>query len=166
MPTSVNIGDKAPDFTLPDQNLNKVSLSGFAGKPVAIIFFPLAFSPVCTAELSNFSSQITRIQDAGAGIAAISVDSPFTLKAFAEDHGFEFPLLSDFNKEVSKLYGVQHEDLMGLHGVAMRSVFVMDGDGIVRHKWVSEDPHREPDYAEVLAKLESIATGRPATIRR
>jgi len=163
MSASFNVGDNAPDFTLPDQNMNEVSLSDFAGKPIALIFFPLAFSPVCTAELSNFSSQIARLREYGARIVAISVDSPFTLKAFAEDHGFDFPLLSDFNKEVSKLYGVQHEDLMGLRGVAMRSVFVLDGNGVVTYKWVSEDPHREPNYSEVLAKLEELAkSGAPA----
>ena len=164
MSTSVNVGDKSPDFTLPDQDMNKVSLSDFTGKPVALIFFPLAFSPVCTAELSNFSAEIARLRECGARLVAISVDSPFTLKAFAEDHSFEFPLLSDFNKEVSKLYGIQHDDLMGLRGVAMRSVFILDSDGVVTYKWVSEDPLREPDYSEALSKLDELAKSRAPSL--
>lgn len=153
----VSIGEKAPDFTLPNQDLQQVSLSEFLGKPTAIVFFPLAFSPVCTSELNSFSERIDRLVASGAHIVAISVDSPFVLKAFQEDHGFSFPLLSDFNKEVSKLYGVQHEELIGLRGVAMRSVFILDSEGVVRYKWISEDPHREPDYDEVLTKLEDLA---------
>ena len=152
-----NLGDKAPNFSLPDQDLKTVSLSDFAGKPIALIFFPLAFSPVCTAELSNFSKEIANLQNSGANIAAISVDSPFTLKAFAEDHGFHFTLLSDFNKEVSALYGVQHEEILGLKGVAKRSVFILDGGGIIRYRWISDDPLREPDYSEVLETLKSLS---------
>ncbi|MGE3959774.1 MAG: peroxiredoxin [Vicinamibacterales bacterium] len=153
---SVDVGATAPDFTLVDQDRNPVTLSQQAGHPVVLAFFPAAFSSVCTTELCTFRDSMARLNSADARVFGISVDTFFTLNAFRTAQGLNFPLLSDFNKDVIQAYGCYNPDMIGLRGIAKRAVFVIDGTGIVRHREVLDDARNEPNYAavfETLAKL-------------
>jgi glutaredoxin-dependent peroxiredoxin len=149
-------GSTAPDFTLMDQNRQPVTLSALRGKPVVLVFFPAAFSGVCTKELCTFRDGMARLNQANAQVCGISVDTFFTLKAFHDAQHFAFPLLSDFNKTVIREYGVFNEDMIGLKGIAKRAVFVIDKNGVVRHREVLEDARNEPDYEKVFAVLASL----------
>ena len=150
---SVDVGSKAPDFTLTDQDRQPVTLSAQRGRPVVLAFFPAAFSSVCTKELCTFRDQLARLNGANARVYGISVDTFFALKAFQTDQKLTFPLLSDFNKQVIRDYGVFNEDMIGLKGIAKRAVFVLDKDGIVRHREVLDDARNEPDYQKVFDAL-------------
>ncbi len=153
----VNIGQKAPDFTLLDMNFKPRSLQEFVGSQnVVLVFFPAAFSSVCTKEMCTFRDSMTKLNSLKANVIGISVDTPFAQKAFAEHNKLNFTLLSDFNKEVIKLYDVVLQDLLGLKELAKRAVFIIDKEGIVRYKWVSDDPKVEPNYNEIIKELERI----------
>jgi peroxiredoxin len=154
---AVDIGSKAPDFTLTDQDRQPVKLSEQQGQPVVLAFFPAAFSSVCTKELCTFRDAMARLNSAKAQVYGISVDTFFTLKAFQDAQGYNFPLLSDFNKQAIKDYGVFNEDMIGLKGIAKRAVFVIDKDGIVRHKEVLDDARNEPNYDAVFKSLASLS---------
>ena len=152
---SIEVGQKLPDFELFDQTKTSQSLKAFSGKSVVLAFFPGAFTGVCTKEMCTFRDSI---QSLPGNVVAISVNDPFTNKAFADMHHLPFPVLSDYMRETIRKYNIFHNDFAGLKGytAAKRSVFVLDQNGIVRYKWVSEDPAKEPDYAavkEALAKL-------------
>ena len=153
---SVDVGSKAPDFTLTNQDRQPVTLSGLQGKPVVLAFFPAAFSSVCQKELCTFRDSMAQLGKADAQVYGISVDTFFTLKAFQDQQRLNFPLLSDFNKQVIRDYGVFNEDMIGLKGIAKRAVFVIDKDGIVRHREVLEDARNEPDYDKVFAALAAL----------
>ena len=153
---TVRVGDRAPDFTLISADLEEVSLQSLAGKNVVLLFVPLAFSGPCTAEFCDVSAGINAYRELDTEVVGISVDSPFSLKAWAEKEGITIPLLSDFNKEVSAAYGAQYDELLGLRGVAKRSAFVIDKEGVVRYASVSEDAKVLPDFAAVKACLESL----------
>jgi len=153
---AANVGDSAPGFSLKNTDLQDVSLADYAGKNVVLLFVPLAFTGVCTQELCDISAGINAYDDLGAQVLGISVDSPFSLKAWAEKEGITIPLLSDFNKEVSAAYGAQFEDLMGLKGIAKRSAFVVDGAGTIRYASVSDDPKILPDFAAIKACLQLL----------
>ena len=131
---AIQVGDTAPAFTLKNADMEDVSLGDFAGKNVVLLFVPLAFTGVCTQELCEISAGINAYQELDAQVLGISVDSPFSLNAWAEKEGIEIPLLSDFNKEVSAGYGAQHEDLLGFKGIAKRSAF--------RRRWARHRPLR------------------------
>ncbi len=152
----LNIGDKAPDFTLLNQDLEKVSFSTLLsqGKPVVLVFFPAAFSSVCTRELCTFRDKMANLEKANATVVGISVDLPFSLKEFKEKNRLPFQLLSDFNKEVIRKYHVVLPELLGLKELAKRAVFVIKPDGTIFWKWVSDDPLVEPDYDEVIKQAE------------
>jgi glutaredoxin-dependent peroxiredoxin len=150
---SVDVGSKAPDFTLVNQDRQPVTLSQQRGKNVVLAFFPAAFSSVCTKELCTFRDSLAQLNQANAQVFGISVDTFFTLKAFQDQQKLTFPLLSDFNKEVIRQYGVFNEDMIGLKGIAKRAVFVIDTDGVVRHREVLEDARNEPDYGRAIAAL-------------
>ena len=153
---SVDVGTKAPDFTLTNEERQPVTLSQQRGKPVVLAFFPAAFSGVCQKELCTFRDSMGRLNDAKAQVYGISVDTFFTLKAFHDAQKLTFPLLSDFNKEVIREYGVFNPDMIGLKGIAKRAVFVLDRDGVVRHKEVLEDARNEPDYEAVFGALKNL----------
>jgi peroxiredoxin len=153
---SVDVGSKAPDFTLTNQDRQPVTLSQQRGKPVVLAFFPAAFSGVCTKELCTFRDAMAQLNKANAQVYGISVDTFFTLKAFQDAQGYNFPLLSDFNKQAIRDYGVFNEDMIGLKGIAKRAVFVLDKDGVVRHKEVLEDARNEPDYEKVMSTLRAL----------
>ena len=159
----IDVGASAPDFTLTNQDRQPVTLSGLRGKPVVLAFFPAAFSSVCTKELCTFRDSLARLDKADAQVFGISVDTFFALKAFQTDQKLTFPLLSDFNKQVIRDYGVFNEDMVGLKGIAKRAVFVIDKDGVVRYREVLDDARNEPDYEKVFEALAAIAsTARPS----
>jgi len=153
---SVDVGSKAPDFTLTNQDRQPVKLSDQRGKPVVLAFFPAAFSSVCTKELCTFRDSMAQLNAIQAQVYGISVDTFFTLKAFHDQQHYNFPLLSDFNKQVIRDYGVYNEDMIGLKGIAKRAVFVLDKEGVVRHKEVLDDARNEPNYDKVLSTLNTI----------
>ncbi len=151
-------GSKAPDFTLPDEEFNKVNLYSLLsqGKPVVLVFFPAAFSPVCTTELCNFRDRMALLEKANAEVVGISVDSPWCLKEFKEKNRLNFKLLSDYNREVIKLYDVVQEEILGLKNLAKRAVYVIKPDGTIHWVWYSDDPRVEPDYEEVVKVVNSL----------
>jgi peroxiredoxin len=151
----VSEGETAPDVTAPmrtpDGNITEFTLSSaLEDGPVVLAFFPGAFTSVCTGEMKTFRDRLDEINDAGASLYGVSIDSPFSLGEFAEQNDLTFPLVSDTNKEIIDAYDVEmdFEDL-GISGVAKRSVFVVDEDGTIAYAWVSDDPGVEPDYDEV-----------------
>ena len=154
---AVDVGGKAPDFTLPNQDREPVTLSHLKGKPVVLAFFPAAFSSVCQKELCTFRDSMDALNKASAQVFGISVDTFFTLKAFHDQQKFTFPLLSDFNKQAIRDYGVFNEDMIGLKGIAKRAVFVLDKDGVVRYREVLDDARNEPDYKKVLDSVASLS---------
>jgi glutaredoxin-dependent peroxiredoxin len=151
-----DVGSKAPDFTLMNQDRQPVTLSELKGKPVVLAFFPAAFSSVCEKELCTFRDSMGQLGQSNAQVLGISTDTFFAQKAFHDQQKFNFPLLSDFNKEVIRNYGVLNPDMIGLKGIAKRSVFVLDKDGVVRYKEVLEDARNEPDYQKVLSAVASL----------
>jgi peroxiredoxin len=154
---SLAVGSKAPDFTLPNQDRQPVTLSTELAKgPVVLAFFPAAFSSVCQKELCTFRDNMSALDTADARVLGVSVDTFFALKAWHDQERFSFPLLSDFNKDVIRAYDVVNPDMVGLKGIAKRAVFVIDPDGIVRHREILEDARNEPDYAKVLQTVASL----------
>ena len=154
---SVDVGSTAPDFTLTNHDRQPVTLSAQRGKPVVLVFFPAAFSSVCTKELCTFRDSMAKLGQANAQVYGISVDTFFALKAFHDHEKLSFPLLSDFNKQVIREYGVFNEDMIGLKGIAKRAVFLIDKDGVVRHREVLDDARNEPDYEKVFSALAALA---------
>ncbi len=154
----VSVGDKAPDFTLPDTDLKPRSLKEFEGKKVVLAFFVGAFTSVCTKEMCTFRDSMARLTDLKAQVIGISVNDPFSNKAFAEKNRLTFPILSDYNRQVIKMYGLEAPDFSGLIGytVAKRSIFVLDKNGVVRYKWITDNPTVEPDYGKVEQALQQI----------
>jgi len=149
-------GGQAPDFTLMNQEREPVTLSNLKGRPVVLAFFPAAFSSVCTKELCTFRDSLSRLNQAKAQVLGISVDTFFALKAFHTDQKLTFPLLSDFNKQTIRDYGVYNEDMIGLKGIAKRAVFVIDAEGKVRYRQVLDDARNEPDYDAVYKALAAL----------
>jgi peroxiredoxin len=149
-------GSIAPDFTLPNQDREPVTLSKQRGRPTVLAFFPAAFSSVCQKELCTFRDALTKLNKLNAQIYGISVDTFFALKAFADQQHLTFPLLSDFNKQVIRDYGVYNEDMIGLKGIAKRAVFVLDKNGVVTHREVLDDARNEPDYDKVYRAVATL----------
>jgi peroxiredoxin len=155
---AAEVGTKAPDFTLPNQDREPVKLSEQTKSgPVVLAFFPAAFSGVCTKEMCTFRDTIGELNKMSAKILGISVDTFFALKAWADAQKLNFPLLSDFNKEVISQYGVVNPDMIGLKGIAKRAVFVIDKTGTIRHREVLEDARNEPDYGKVREAIASLS---------
>lgn len=152
----VRKGDKAPTFKLFSKPGEQVNLGEHIGREkIVLLFFPLAFSPTCTKEMCAFRDSWNEWQHLDARVFGISVDSPFVTERFRIEEGIPFPMLSDFNRDVSREYGVLCEELMGLRGVSKRAAFVIGPDGRVVYDWVSEDAGREPSYEEIRAALEA-----------
>jgi len=149
----VNQGERAPDFTLPDNDRKPRNLRELLRPNGATLlaFFPGAFTSVCTREMCTLRDNMAELNKINAQVVGISVNDPFTNKAFAQNNNLNFPILSDYNREVIKLYNVFHENFGGLKGytVAKRSVFILDHNGVVVFKWVTEDPTKEPNYDEL-----------------
>ena len=156
---AADVGAKAPDFTLPNQDREAVTLSEQVQKgPVVLAFVPAAFSGVCTKELCTFRDGLLGSLSnlAKAQVFGVSVDTFFALKAFAVEQKLTFPLLSDFNKDAIRAYDVYNPDMVGLKGIAKRSVFVIGADGVIRYKEVLEDARNEPDYQKLNAALAAV----------
>ena len=147
-------GTNAPDFTLYSSEKAKISLSDHQGRNVLILFFPLAFTGVCTAELCEIRDNITQYNNLNTNILGISVDSIYTLAKYKEDQQLNFTLLSDFNKEVSTLYGSLYENFgFEMKGVGKRSAFLIDKQGIVQYAEVLENAQQVPDFKKITDKL-------------
>ena len=148
---SLNIGDSAPSFELPDTALKMRTLDEFKGKKIVLSFFVAASSPVCETELCTFRDSWDEISNLGAQVIAISNDGPFANKAFAEKNHYNFPVLADYTSKTIRDYGVLMPDLLHIkdYNAAKRSVFVIMEDGKIGYKWVSDDPLKEPNYQEI-----------------
>jgi peroxiredoxin len=149
---AIKTGDTAPAITLPVRPKEMVEVP-IGQEKVVLLFFPLAFSPVCTDEMCQMRDSWSEWEALDAKVLGISVDSPFVTDRFRTEEKIPFDLLSDFNKEVSSTYGVLHEDLIGLKGVAKRSAFVINADGKVAYAWVTDDPRVQVPFDEVKAAL-------------
>ncbi|HKM60009.1 MAG TPA: redoxin domain-containing protein [Candidatus Bathyarchaeia archaeon] len=158
METKVKVGDKAPDFTLPDTDKKPRSLKEFLGQKVVLAFFVGAFTATCTKEMCEFRDSMSRLTDLEAQVVGVSVNDPFSNKAFVEKNRLPFPVLSDYNRDVVRKYGLELSDFAGLKGytVAKRSIFILDMNGTVMYVWVSDDPAVEPNYQEIQRALEKI----------
>jgi peroxiredoxin len=144
---SLKVGDKAPDFKLFGSDLKEVSLSDFAGKKVVVHFFPLAFTGVCTTQLCTMRDSFGYYEGMNAAVIGISIDSPFVLAKFKEEQAYQFPLLSDFNKEVSQAYGAFYDEFVfNLKGVAKRAAFVIDENGSIIYAEILESAGDLPDF--------------------
>ena len=154
---AITKGDKAPGFELRGTPENPVKLSDYQGdKAVVLLFFPLAWTPVCQNEMCQIRDSYEQWSDLDAEVIGISVDSPFALQAWSREQGFDFPLLSDFNRSASRAYGVVDPDLMGLENVSKRSAFVIDRDGVVQYAEVCPSPRDLPDFEKIKATVESL----------
>lgn len=151
------IGQPAPEFSLYSSDKKLVTLSELRGEPVLLLFFPLAFTSVCTAELCSVRDNIAWYNSVRANVFGISVDALQTLAKFKEDQHLNFTLLSDFNKEASRAYGSIYEQFgFNMKGVSKRSAFVIDKDGIVQYAEVLENAGEVPDFEKIKAVLERL----------
>lgn len=150
-------GTKAPLFTLKTKNaegLQDISLKDQFGKnKTLLLFFPFAFTSVCMKEMCDINDSLSAYSDLGATVFGISVDSPFAQEQMVQVDQLKFPLLSDFNKEVSTAYDVLYPDLLGFKGVSKRSAFVIDEAGIIIYSESSEDPHDLPNFDSIKDAL-------------
>lgn len=147
---ALQVGDTAPDFKLYSSDLTEVSLSGFKGKKVIIYFFPMAFTGTCTEQLCTMRDNFSYYEGINAQVIGISVDSPFSLAKFKEVQNYQFPLLSDFNKEVSAAYGAFYDEFFfGLKGVSKRAAFVIDENGKIVYAEVLEEAKDLPDFKAI-----------------
>lgn len=154
---SIQIGQAAPDFTLFDSDKNPVKLSEQKGNNVLLLFFPQAFTSVCTKELCAVRDNIALYNNANAKVFGISVDSVFTLAKFKEEQQFNFPLLSDFNKEVSESFDSIYKDwILNMKGVSKRSAFIIDKEGKIQYAEVLESAGDVPDFEKINAVLNNL----------
>ena len=154
---SIKVGDTAPTFTLYATDKEQVSLESYKGKNVVLLFFPLAFTGVCTTELCAMRDDIATYQNLDAEILAVSVDSLFTLEKFKAEQNLNFTLLSDFNRDVSRAYDALYEDfVLGMKGVSKRSAFVIDKEGTVKYAEVLESAGDLPNFVAVKETLSGL----------
>ena len=155
---AVEVGQTAPEFSLYDQDRKERSLGEFKGKNVVLAFFPGAFTGTCTTELCALRDRADQFKSLNAQVLGIGVDSPFAQKAWADTNKLNFPVLSDFNRQVVNQYDVALPNLAGLQGytAADRAVFVVDKEGVVRYKWLAPSPVNEPDYEELRQALDQL----------
>ena len=154
----IKVGDIAPDFTLPTSNREEsVQLSELKGKNVLLLFFPLAFTGVCTKELCSVRDNLSIYNNFNAEVLGISVDSPFTLNKYKEEQGLNFTLLSDFNKEVSTTYNCIYESFIGwMKGVSKRAAFIVDKNGVLQYAEVLENAGKIPNFEAINSVFEQI----------
>lgn len=157
----VDRGQQAPRFNLPDSQFRPFPLEAYLGRPVVLVFFPAVFSPVCTRELAELQTRLPALASRGVQVAGISVDGPYALRAFAQQHGISFPLLSDFHRETIRAYEIEDPNFLGLQGAARRAIFLVDADGVIRYKWVADRPRTEPDYEELQEAVRSLPDSQP-----
>jgi peroxiredoxin len=153
--SSIEIGMEAPDFGLPDIDMKTHKLSDYRGKKLVLAFFPAAESPVCTLEMCNFRDSLKDLMEIGARVIGISVDGPFANKIFSQNRQLNFPLLSDYKRETISRYGIVMKDLGNLkdYNAAKRAIFIIDTNGIILYKWISDNPLVEPNYEDIRLRL-------------
>ena len=153
----VSVGEKAPDFTLFSSDKEEVSLTDFQGKNLIMLFFPMAFTSVCTAELCEMRDNMGTYAGLNADVVGISVDSPFTLAKFKEEQNLPFPLLSDFNKDVSQAYDSYYDTFaMNMKGVSKRSAFVVDKTGTIQYAEVLDSAGDVPNFQAIQETLKEL----------
>ena len=153
---ALQVGDKAPDFKLFSSELEEVALSDFKGQKVVVHFFPMAFTGTCTEQLCTMRDSFGYYEGLNAKVVALSVDSPFTLAKFKEEQSYQFPLLSDFNKETSQAYGAYYDEFVfNLKGVAKRAAFVVDEEGNISYAEVLENAGDLPDFNAIKQAVEA-----------
>ena len=156
--TQIKVGQAAPDFSLYDSDKNIMTLSEQRISNVLLLFFPLAFTSVCTTELCLMRDNLKIYEGLNAKPFGISVDSLHTLKKFKEEQHLNFPLLSDFNKEVSITYGCLYKEFSyGMKGVSKRSAFLIDKQGIVQYAEVLENAGEQPNFEAIEVQLRELA---------
>ena len=155
---AIVLGQSAPDFSLFDSEKNKVTLRELKGKNVVLLFFPLAFTGVCTKELCSVRDNIAAYNDTNAQVLGISVDSLFVLDKFKQEQNLNFPLLSDFNKEAAKAFDVLYElfPAFEMQGVSKRAAFVVDKEGVIKYAEICATPGDLPDFTAIQSTLQSI----------
>ncbi len=156
----MELGERAPDFTILNDESKPVTLSKELGQgPVVLSFYVFDFTNVCQGQLCAMRDSMEELQKYGAKVFGISTDSHHSHRVFKQQNSINYPLLSDWNRTVSKAYGVEYDRFgsFGLQGVTKRSVFLLDKDGIVRYKWVTEDPKVPPDHKRVLDEIKKLA---------
>ena len=154
---AIQKGQIAPDFSLFNTEKNKVNLADYKGKNLVILFFPLAFTGVCTTELCSVRDNLNVYTSLNADVVGISVDSLFSLGKFKEEQQYNFPLLSDFNKETSQAYGAFYDEfVLDMKGVARRAAFVVDRDGVVQYAEVLESAGDLPNFDAIKETLSGL----------
>ncbi len=154
---TLKVGDKAPNFTLRNTVKEEVSLGDYRDKNLLVLFFPLAFTGVCTEELCSVRDDQSVYSDLGVDVVAISVDSLFTLEKFKAEQSYNFPLLSDFNKDVSRSYGALYEDfVLDMKGVSKRAAFLLDKNGTIRYAEVLDNAGEQPDFNKIKETVKSL----------
>jgi peroxiredoxin len=152
-----DVGSKAPDFTLVNQDREPVKLSEQLGSGnIVLAFFPAAFSGTCTKEMCTFRDSIGQLSGLGAKVYGISTDTFFALKAWGDQQRLGFPLLSDYNKRAIEAYDVVNPDMIGLKNIARRAVIVIDKGGVIRYREVLDDARNEPDYEKLKEALKTL----------
>ncbi len=155
---ALKVGDKAAAVKLSPEPKQWLDLGDEIGKQkILLLFFPLAFSGVCTKEMCTMRDDWSKWSTLGVKVYGVSVDSPFVNKKFAEDNKLPFPLLSDFNRDAAKAYGVLMDDLIGLKNVSKRAAFVIDRKGRIAYAWEGANPGVEPNYEEVRKAVQNAA---------
>jgi len=147
----VKVGDDAPDFTLTGTNRETYSISDYKGQKVVLAFYPAAFTGVCTKEMCVFSDSLSSLTDANAVVFGVSVDAPFSNKAFADKYDIHFQLLSDVHRTMIEDYGMEFENfVIDGYTAANRGVVIVDEDGKIGYVWIAENLGLEPNYEEII----------------
>ena len=154
-----NLNETAPDFNLKNTEKNDIALSSYKGKTVVLAFYPGAFTGVCDTEMCSLRDSMNSFNDLNATVLGISVDSPWANAEFAKKYEINFNLLSDYNRNVSKAYDMIFNGLGGLEGYecSNRGVIIIDGQGLIKYRWVAENPGVEPNYSEIIEKVKSLS---------
>ena len=154
-----NLNETAPGFNLKNTEKNDIALSSYKGKTVVLAFYPGAFTGVCDTEMCSLRDSMNSFNDLNATVLGISVDSPWANAEFAKRYEINFNLLSDYNRDVSKAYDMVFNGLGGLEGYVCsnRGVIIIDGQGLIRYRWVAENPGVEPNYTEIIEKVKSLS---------
>jgi len=155
---AVEVGTKAPQITLFNTGKQEVSLSDYSGKNVLVLFFPLAFTGVCTKELCTIRDDISKYENTASAVVGISVDSLFVLEKFKTEQNIGFPLLSDFNKTAAQNFGVLYDEFpaFGMKGVAKRAAFIVDKEGTIQYAEVCPTPGDLPNFEAINTKLKEL----------
>ena len=152
------MGNTAPSFTLKNTSRENISLADYAGKSVILAFYPGAFTGVCDTEMCSLQDNLSKLNDSNTSVIGISVDSPWANAEFAKKYNLKFELLSDLDREVVEAYDAKFTGLGGIEGYesANRVVIIIDKEGIIRHRWVAENPGVEPDYDDITSIAQSL----------